>query len=114
MKLDFRQRLLTTTLLVGVGMVATPAFAQGAQNPPPNPPDNSAVPTNPNTVGPVENAGVPSTNAHGAPVTGPQEIIVTGSRIPQPNLQTASPVTTVSSAEVKLSGTTRAEDLLNS
>ena len=114
MKLDFRQRLLTTTLLVGASMVATPAFAQDAQNPPPNPPDNSAMPTNPNTTGPQENAGVPSTNAQGAPVTGPQEIIVTGSRIPQPNLQTASPVTTVSSQEVKLSGTTRTEDLINS
>jgi len=113
MKLDFRQRLLTTTLLVGVGMVATPAFAQDAQNPPPNPPD-SAIPTTPTTTGPVETAGVPSTNAQGAPVTGPQEIIVTGSRIPQPNLQTASPVTTVTSQDVKLSGTTRAEDLLNS
>src|SRR3954453_19355380 len=113
MKLDFRQRLLTTTLLVGVGMVATPAFAQDAQTPPPNPPD-SAIPTTPTTTGPVETAGVPSTNAQGAPVTGPQEIIVTGSRIPQPNLQTASPVTTVTSQDVKLSGTTRAEDLLNS
>ncbi|MFL6736711.1 MAG: TonB-dependent receptor domain-containing protein, partial [Sphingomonas sp.] len=62
---------------------------------------------------PKEGAGVPSTNAEGTPVTQPQEIIVTGSRIPQPNLQTASPVTTVSSQEVKLSGTTRTEDLIN-
>ena len=29
MKLDFRQRLLTSTLLVGVSMVASPAFANG-------------------------------------------------------------------------------------
>src|SRR3954468_8079785 len=112
MKLDFRQRLLTTTLLVGVGMVATPAFAQDAQNPPPNPPD-SAIPTTPTTTGPVETAGAPRTHPQGAPVTGPQEIIVTGSRIPQPNLQTASPVTTVTSQDVKLSGTTRTEDLIN-
>ncbi len=28
MKLDFRQRLLTTTLLVGASMVASPALAQ--------------------------------------------------------------------------------------
>ena len=28
MKLDFRQRLLATTLMVGAGMLATPAFAQ--------------------------------------------------------------------------------------
>jgi iron complex outermembrane receptor protein len=113
MKLDFRQRLLTTTLLVGASMVATPVYAQDAQNPPPNPPDNSAIPTTPVTTAPQEGAGVSSTNAQGAPVTAPQEIIVTGSRIPQPNLQTASPVTTVTSQEVKLSGTSRTEDLIN-
>jgi len=112
---DFRQRLLATTLLVGAGMVASPAFAQAAPPPTPvNPPDQSAVPTTPATVGPQVGQGVSSTNARGAPVTGPQEIIVTGSRIPQPNLQTASPVTTVTSQEVKLSGTTRTEDLVNS
>ncbi|KRB83093.1 TonB-dependent receptor [Sphingomonas sp. Root710] len=41
-------------------------------------------------------------------------IVVTGSRIANPNLTSASPVTAVSSAEVKLSGNTRVEDLLNS
>ena len=43
-----------------------------------------------------------------------QEVVVTGSRIPQPNLTSVAPVTTVTSAEVKLQGTTRVEDLLNS
>ena len=127
MKLDFRQRLLATTLLVGAGMVASPAFAQTQPATPPtcppgvapgtngcNPPDNSAVPTTPQTVAPQVGAGTPSTNANGTAVSGAQEIVVTGSRIPQPNLETASPVTTVSSQEVKLSGTTRTEDLINS
>ena len=41
-------------------------------------------------------------------------IIVTGSRIANPNLTAASPVTAVNAAEIKLSGTTRTEDLLNS
>jgi outer membrane receptor protein involved in Fe transport len=43
----------------------------------------------------------------------PQEVVVTGSRIPQPNLTSISPVTAVSGAEIKLEGTTRVEDLLN-
>ena len=43
-----------------------------------------------------------------------QDIIVTGSRIPQPNLESAAPVTVVSDQDVKLSGTTRIEDVLNS
>jgi iron complex outermembrane receptor protein len=42
-----------------------------------------------------------------------QELVVTGSRIPQPNLTSVSPLTTVTSAEVKLTGTTNVEGLLN-
>jgi outer membrane receptor protein involved in Fe transport len=42
-----------------------------------------------------------------------QEVVVTGSRIPQPNLTAISPITSVTAAEVKLEGTTRVEDLLN-
>jgi iron complex outermembrane receptor protein len=42
-----------------------------------------------------------------------QELVVTGSRIPQPNLTSVSPLTTVTSAEVKLTGTTNIEGLLN-
>ena len=113
MKLDFRQRLLATTLLVGASAVATPAFAQDT-NPNNNPPDSSAVPTTPVTTAPVEGAGVPSSNAQGEPVKASSDIIVTGSRIPQPNLEATSPVTVVSSQDVKLSGTSRTEDLVNS
>ena len=124
MKLDYRQRLLATTLLVGASLVATPAFAQDPQSAvqptepdpegTPNPPDTSAVPTIPQTVAPVEGTPVPSNNAMGEPTRGAQDIIVTGSRIPQPNLESASPVTVVTSQEVKVSGTTRTEDLINS
>lgn len=41
-------------------------------------------------------------------------IVVTGTRIRQPNLESASPVTVISSAEFKQTGTTRVEDLVNS
>ncbi|HET7316487.1 MAG TPA: TonB-dependent receptor [Sphingomicrobium sp.] len=126
MKLDYRQRLLATTLLVGASLVATPAFAQDTTEPEtlppaqpdpsgtPNPPDTSAVPTIPETVAPLDATPVPSNNAMGEPTRAAQDIIVTGSRIPQPNLESASPVTVVSSQEVKVSGTTRTEDLINS
>jgi outer membrane receptor protein involved in Fe transport len=40
-------------------------------------------------------------------------VVVTGSRIPQPNLTTTSPVNTISSADVKLQGSTRVEDVVN-
>jgi iron complex outermembrane recepter protein len=42
-----------------------------------------------------------------------QTVVVTGSRIPQPNLTSISPVTAVGSDEVKFQGTTRVEDLVN-
>ena len=129
MKLDFRQRLLSTTLLVGASMIASPVLAKGTAQPAPQPPIcppgvapgtngciEAVTPATPVTAGPQ--AAVPpaavGTNAQGAPATGQQEIVVTGSRIPQPNLETASPVTTVTSQEVKLSGTSRTEDLVNS
>jgi len=51
-----------------------------------------------------------------APDNGPtkvEEFVVTGSRIPQPNLTSVSPVTTVNSQQVKLQGTTNVEDLIN-
>jgi iron complex outermembrane recepter protein len=116
MKLDFRQRLLTTTLLVGASMVASPALAQPTPPAPTqNPPDNSAVPQTPETTTPQEGqTTVPSTNAQGQNVRTSQEIIITGTRIPQPNLTSASPVTVLSAQEVKLQGTTRTEDLINS
>ena len=43
-----------------------------------------------------------------------EQIVVTGSRIQAPNLTAISPVTTVTNADIKASGTQRIEDLLNS
>ena len=75
-------------LAMGVALIASPAFAQD-QSPP---------------AGPIEGQAEEEQNP---------EIMVTGSRIPQPNLESTSPVTVVNSQEIKLSGTTRAEDLIN-
>jgi iron complex outermembrane receptor protein len=115
MMLDFRQRLLTTTLFVGVGALATPAFAQTTPAPV-NPADTAgAANAQPETTTPQEGqTTVPSTNAAGEPVKSSQDIVITGTRIPQPNLTSASPVTVLSSQEVKLQGTSRTEDLINS
>jgi outer membrane receptor protein involved in Fe transport len=41
------------------------------------------------------------------------EVVVTGSRIPQPNLTSASPVTVVGAQEIASRGITRTEDLVN-
>ena len=42
-----------------------------------------------------------------------ETVTVTGSRIPQPQLESVSPVTTVSAEQIQQTGVTRVEDLLN-
>lgn len=46
--------------------------------------------------------------------TDTSDIVITGSRIPTPNLESVAPITTVTAQDIKLQGTTRIEDLLNS
>ena len=111
--LDFRQRLLTTSLLVGVAALATPAYAQDTAQPTPPPTDAPPTDVQANPSGPTEAQPTPSTSAQGERVQQGGDIIVTGTRIPQPNLTSAAPVTVVTNQDVKLTGTTRVEDLLN-
>lgn len=77
-------RASAAPLVLGIALVASPAFAQE----------------------------VPQTADIDAPEG--EAIVVTGSRIPQPNLESAAPVTVVSSQDIKLQGTTKVEDMLNS
>ncbi|QNA87074.1 TonB-dependent receptor [Sphingomonas sp. So64.6b] len=76
-------------IVLGLALISGPAFAQAA--------DPQAT-------------ELPATAAD----TPTEDIVVTGSRIPQPNLEGVSPVTLVSSQDIKLQGTTKVEDLLNS
>lgn len=101
MRTNLRQNLLATTLLVGASALGAPAWAQ----------DTAPAASEPS--GPVEAQPTPSVSAEGEDVQGGQDIIVTGSRIPQPNLESAAPVTVVNDQDVKLSGSTRVEDVLN-
>src|SRR5437868_6494887 len=93
------------TALAIATVIASPASAQGQTTP--------ANPTTAPPSGPIEAQPTPTTNAQGAPVANRQEIIITGTRIPQPNLTSAAPVTVVTDQDIKLTGTTRIEDALN-
>jgi iron complex outermembrane receptor protein len=86
-KNQFLSNLLATTIICGAVGVATPAFAQDE----------------PPQTGPVEGQAAQE-----------GDITITGSRIRQPNLTSVSPVTAVNSEEVRVTGTTRTEDLVNS
>ncbi|MES2444975.1 MAG: TonB-dependent receptor [Pseudomonadota bacterium] len=79
-----RKRLLGSTAIAGAFLLAAPAFAQDA---------------------PAD-----TTQEEAAPGG---DIVVTGSRIPHPDLESASPVTIIGALEVKQTGTTRVEDLVN-
>ncbi len=88
-KNQFLSNLLATTFICGAASFATPAFAQDDQQ--------AAQP------------GAAQPDDQG------QEVVITGSRIPAPpNLTAVSPVTVVNSQEIRLQGTTRTEDLINS
>jgi outer membrane receptor protein involved in Fe transport len=93
-KNQFLSNLLATTVICGSIGIATPAFAADTQ-----PQADQPAPT----TGPA--AGQPADD---------EAIVVTGTRIPTPNLSGTSPVTVINSAEVRLQGTTRTEDLINS
>jgi iron complex outermembrane recepter protein len=96
MKMAMRGRLLATTMIAGATLIGAPALAQTAPAA-----TDAAAPatiTTPDTAAPASNS----------------EIVVTGSRLSQPNLTSTSPVTVVSSQEIKLQGATRIEDVLNS
>src|SRR5258708_18823035 len=80
-----RTRLMASSMIAGVVLAAVSVTGAQAQAAPPPPPATTSV----------------------------QELVVTGSRIPQQNLTSISPVTTVSSQSVKLQGTTNIEDLIN-
>jgi len=98
--------LLATTFMGGAIGLSSAAAAQTAQ-PAPSTDEQSAQ------AGPAE-ASTSRTPATGQAAQEGEAIVVTGSRIPQPNLTSASPITVLNNAEVKLQGTARTEDIINS
>ena len=105
----FRDCLLASTMIAGA-VVALPAFAQTEPAPAPlgTTSDDGAASTTP------ASSNTPSQDAAAAGTASGGDIVVTGSRISNPNLTSASPITVVNAAEIKLRGATRIEDVLNS
>jgi outer membrane receptor protein involved in Fe transport len=85
--------LLTGTIMAGA-MIVSPAFAQAQVDEDPNEPGLQAAPD-------ADEALV------GAP------IVVTGSRIPTRNVDTAAPIAVVNDEEFQLSGTVNVENVIN-
>ena len=96
MQSSLRQRLLTSTLLMGVASFASPAYAQ--------PQD--------------ETTDTPSVQAEADPSPDAQDpdggaIVVTGSRIARPDLTSTSPLAVVQDEEFTLSGAVNVEQVIN-
>ena len=101
MKLQTRQRLLASTLFIGAAMFATPAFAQDAQEP-----EATAEIGDSAATLCAENPNAPDcANDGGA-------IVVTGSRIASPTLDSASPLQVIDAQEISESGVTNVQEVL--
>ncbi len=119
-----RERLLASTIIVGAATLALASAGQAAaqQASPPtstarSQPGDTGAPVGGNpggavTIGTPAATGV-TASASGQSANAVTEVVVTGSRIPQPNLTSNSPLTAVSQQEFKLEGTTSVETLLN-
>jgi iron complex outermembrane recepter protein len=92
MRTTLRQRLLTSTLMLGAAAFATPAWAQ--------PEDETTE--NPVTATEDPDAG-----------EGTESIVVTGSRIQRRDLTSTSPLAVVQDEEFRLSGAVNVEQVIN-
>lgn len=98
-----RKHLLASTTIAGAVLFALPAFAQTTQEAPTTPAASNTAPS----AGSIASSDGSQDQQAGG------DIVVTGSRIPHPDLESASPVTILGSQEIKQSGATRIEDVLN-
>jgi outer membrane receptor protein involved in Fe transport len=102
MRKTIRQRLFTSTMIFGAAALTLASGGYAAAQAP------ATTPAQPST------GGAPA-SANPAPAPqAVQEVVVTGSRIRAPNETSDAPITSVSSEEIKLEGTTTIENLLNS
>src|SRR5688572_25974495 len=95
--------LMATTFICGAIGFASPAYAEHMYQQPAAHQPGPVVVADP----PVSADADPDAEEEG-------DIIVTGTRIPQPNLNSASPITVLNNQDVKLQGTARTEDIINS
>jgi outer membrane receptor protein involved in Fe transport len=97
MNTKFRQRLMASTLFVGASLLATPAFAQqtpGSEEP---------------VMGDEPSEAVDETRGD----TPQGDIVVTGSRIARPNIESNSPIAVVTGEQVVEQGDITLETYLN-
>lgn len=105
MKKSIRRHLFASALSAAT-MAAAPAAAQQQPAPPPEGGDPAAAQI------PVENLAPQEVTDTVREPEVVSEIVVTGSRIPRPDLEASSPVTVVSREALQISGTTSVEEFI--
>jgi outer membrane receptor protein involved in Fe transport len=109
----FRDTLLASTVIAGMAMFTTPAFAQDANDParqtPPPGTQGTPAPADEDTPGP---GVIPQDGAGAAEETSSGDIVVTGTLIKNPNLTASNPVTVIGQEEIQLRQTNVAEEVL--
>jgi iron complex outermembrane recepter protein len=119
MSKSVRARLMASSMIGGLAIFAAPvAFAADATSSPLATTDSGAsVNANGNANGAGSSIQTITATADAPPAADTAgtatEVVVTGSRIPQPNLTAISPVQTTSSAVVKFSGAVNTVDVLD-
>ena len=112
-KTNVRGRLLASTMITGAALIAMGGLAHAADAASAGPiqtasGSGSVAATPIQTITAAADATADTTSS-----TNVTEIVVTGSRIPQPNLTSVSPIQAVSHQEFQLQGVTDVIDLLN-
>ncbi len=113
-KTNVRGRLLASTMISGAALMAMGGLARAADAT-----SDTALQTAAGGVGhvsaaaPIQTLTAAGDAAADNSSTAVTEIVVTGSRIPQPNLTSVSPIQAVSHQEFELKGATDVIDLLN-
>src|SRR3954469_22464553 len=107
--------LLATTIIAGVAL-ASPAFAQATNTPPPaNPqaqPELNSAPTDQTPVTQENPADTPAQTSQDTEKGSTESIVVTGSRIASPNITSLAPVQVVGEQEIKQSGAVNIQEVL--
>jgi iron complex outermembrane receptor protein len=110
MRFSMRARLMASSMIGGLALVAAPvAFAGDATSSPLTSNDSGAGAA----AAPIQQITESTTPAADDTSGAVNEVVVTGSRIPSPNLTAISPVQSTTSDVVKFTGATNTADVLN-
>src|SRR5882757_3132137 len=108
--------LLATTIIAGFAL-ASPAFAQATNTPPPtNPqaqPELNSAPTDQTPVTQENPADTVAQAAQDTEKGSTETIIVTGSRIASPNITSLAPVQVIGEQEINQAGAVNIQEILN-